>query len=133
MEIKLEITSQALTPKQKGAIVERLQEIRAIVKGVSPQPNTENKYKAVSERAIKKWLDKEQKKFRIRPLASLKYSPSSPQEREVLIADFDDNQKENEKIPLDGSAYQTTPPISGKKIEVCRIGNLLFVEHYRLR
>lgn len=133
MKIKLELTGQALTPKQKGKIVEKLQEIRAIVKGVTPQPNTESKYKAMSERVIKKWLDKEQKKFRIRPLVSLVYSPSSPQEREVLIADFDDNQKENEKTPLDSSAYQTTSPISDKKIEVCRIGNLLFVEHYRLR
>ena len=32
MEIKLEITSQALTPKQKGAIVEKLEEIKEIVK-----------------------------------------------------------------------------------------------------
>ena len=133
MKIKLEITSQALTLKQKEKIVERLREIRAIVKGVTPQHNTENKYKAMSKRTIKKWLDKEQKKFRIRSLASPVCSPSSPQEREVLTADFGDNQKENEKTPQDGSAYQTTPPISGKKIEVCRIGSLLFVEHYRLR
>lgn len=32
MKIKLEITSQTLTPKQKGLITEKLEEIRAIVK-----------------------------------------------------------------------------------------------------
>lgn len=32
MKLKLEITSQALTPKQKGLITEKLEEIKAIVK-----------------------------------------------------------------------------------------------------
>lgn len=35
MKIKLEIISGELTPKQKGAIVEKLEEIRAIVKSES--------------------------------------------------------------------------------------------------
>ena len=32
MKIKLSIKNQALTPKQKGAIVEKLEEIKAIIK-----------------------------------------------------------------------------------------------------
>lgn len=43
MKIKLEITSPALTPKQKGAIVEKLEEIRAIVKGESSKPQSRGK------------------------------------------------------------------------------------------
>lgn len=40
MKIKLSIKNQALTPRQKGAIVEKLEEIRAIVKGESSKPQS---------------------------------------------------------------------------------------------
>lgn len=49
MKIKLEITSQTLTPKQKGAIVEKLEEIRAIVK---PKSNLSERAERVYQELV---------------------------------------------------------------------------------
>lgn len=134
IKIKIEITSKPLTNEQREAIEEKLQEIKAIVKNEeqnSPKPQTEQRYKAMSKKTIAKWLDK-QKRVKIVSFPS-ECPPLSVQKPRVLIADFDDNQKGSEKTPQDTLVCQILPPISGKKIEVRRIGNLLFVEHHRLR
>ena len=52
MKIKLEITSQTLTPKQKGLITEKLEEIRAIVKNKETKPNSR------AGRTIEKFFNK---------------------------------------------------------------------------
>lgn len=65
MKIKLSIKNQALTPRQKGAIVEKLEEIRAIVKGESSKPQSRgekigevfNKLRYSNEQYKENWFE----------------------------------------------------------------------------
>lgn len=66
MKIKLSIKNQALTPRQKGAIIEKLEEIRAIVKGESSKPQSRgekideyfSKLRYENEKYKENWLEK---------------------------------------------------------------------------
>lgn len=65
MKIKLEIISGELTPKQKGAIVEKLEEIKAIVKGERSKPQSRgektgevfNKLRYSNEQYKENWFE----------------------------------------------------------------------------
>lgn len=59
MKIKLSIKSQALTPRQKGAIVEKLEEIKAIIKEKSSAEKIDefSKLRYENEKYKENWFE----------------------------------------------------------------------------